>query len=267
MKRTFLTRLADRLILCPTTHAIPGNGQSRRVVPFGEGDLEIWTQRVGNENADVDVFVLKFPGTGGRAERSTDGPACFWPDVCAEMWTVNPPGYGQSTGPASVQKTATVAATVFDRLEKRANGRPLVVVGNSLGGVSALFLAATRNVDALILRNPPPLRQLIVGEHGWWNLTLGARLIARQIPEELSSIRNAQRASSPLVYVMAGQDRMVPVKYQQRIIDAYAGEKSVLIMPDADHATPMTEAEVGRYRESLNWLWSKIETRRAKAEI
>jgi len=162
---------------------------------------------------------------------------------------------------------ATVAATVFDRLEEHANGRPIVVVGNSLGGVSALYLAADRGVDALVLRNPPPLRQLIVGRHGWWNLTLGARLIARQVPEELSSIRNAQRASTPVLYVMSGKDRMVPIKYQQRIIDAYAGEKKVLILPDADHVTPMTEDEVDKYRELLDWLWSKIETKRARAEI
>jgi pimeloyl-ACP methyl ester carboxylesterase len=267
MKETFLSRLADRLILRPSSHAIPVDGKSRHLVPFGEGELEIWTHRIGNEGADIDVFVLKFPGNAGRAERSTDAPACFWSNTCAEMWTVNPPGYGGSTGPASIQKIAAVAATAFDRLQQHARGRPVVVVGNSLGGVAALSLAATRNIDALVLRNPPPLRQLIVGRHGWWNLTLGARLIARQVPEELCSIRNAQLASASLVYVMSGKDHMVPVKYQQRIIDAYTGEKKLLILPNADHATPMIEDEVNAYRELLNWLWSKIETNRERAEI
>ena len=105
---------------------------------------------------------------------------------------------------------------------------------------------------------------MIVGRHGWWNLTVGARLIARQVPEELCCTGNAQLASAPLVYAMSGKDRMVPIKYQQRIIDAYAGEKKLLILPNADHATPMIEDEVNAYRELLNWLWSKIEAKRGK---
>ena len=140
-----------------------------------------------------------------------------------------------------------------------------MVVGNSLGGLSALYLAAVRPVDALVVRNPPPLRELILGRHGWWTLGLGARLIARQVPEELCPVANARRATAPLVFVTSAKDRLVPPRYQQPLFDAYAGEKQRLTLDEADHATPMTEEEIGRYRKLLEWLGRKAQAHRIGA--
>ena len=84
----------------PTTHRVDTLGKVRRTIPYGKGHLEAWTQRVGTKNLDdVDVFVLKFHGTAGRAERSTYHPMDYWSDLRAELWAVNPPGYGGSSDP------------------------------------------------------------------------------------------------------------------------------------------------------------------------
>jgi len=259
MKNTFLSRLADRFILCPTTHGIPVDGKSRRTVPMGDDQIEAWIHRANvHRSDDVDVFVLKFIGAGGRAERSTDQPVSHWADVRAEVWTVNPPGYGGAQGRASLQNLPSVAMAVFDELEPHAAGRRIVVTGSSLGGVSALYVAAARRIDGVIVRNVPPLREVILGRFGWWNLNIGARLIASQVPKELCCIHNARRTSAPGIFVVSKMDRIVPSRCQQLVIDAYAGEKKVLVLPHADHGTSMTEDEIRQYGSLVDWLWERV---------
>ena len=93
-----LKRLADKIILQPTNHFLPARGKTRRMVGVGNDEVEVWVQRTqGGELHDgdrADLFVLKFPGTGGRAERASEHPADCWPSLAAEVWAVNPPGYG-----------------------------------------------------------------------------------------------------------------------------------------------------------------------------
>ena len=255
MRRTFLSWLTDRLILSPTRHPIEATGKTQRLIPLGDGQLEVWTQRVGPEPSPAaDLYVLKFPGTAGRAERSTAHPADAWPGVRVELWTVNPPGYGGSSGTASLRQTAAVADAVLEQVLQQAAGRPVVVAGSSLGCVSALYLAARHALAGLILRNPPPLREVILARFGWWHLNLGVHLLARQIPPELCAIRNAASATAPAIFVTAMRDRVVPPKCQQRIVDAYAGTKRVLRLAQADHHTPLTDEEAEQYRELLDWL-------------
>jgi pimeloyl-ACP methyl ester carboxylesterase len=255
VRDTFLSRLTDRLILCPTRHAIPTEDKRRRVFAWVSDEVEVWTHRAGGDwDREPDLFVLKFPGTGGRAECSTDQPADCWPDCCAELWTVNPPGYGGSTGRASLRKAAPVARLVGEELARVAAGRPLLVTGNSLGCTTALYLAATMPVAGLILRNPPPLREVILGRHSWWNLGLGVRWLVRHLPQELDCDRNARRATVPAVFVASGRDTVVPPRYQRPVYEAYAGPKRLLVLPDADHATPMTAVELAEYHALLAWL-------------
>jgi pimeloyl-ACP methyl ester carboxylesterase len=170
------------------------------------------------------------------------------------LWSVNPPGYGGSSGTASLLHVPACAEAVLAELRAEAGGRPIAVTGSSLGCVSALYLAARHPVAGLILRNPPPLREVILARFKWRTLRLGARLIARQIPAELDAVRNAAAARVPAVFVMARRDRVVPPPCQQQIVDAYQGPHRVLPLADADHHTPLTDAEAEQYRGLLVWL-------------
>lgn len=253
-------KLADRVILCPTTDEIAVEEKTRHLIEFEHGQLEVWKQWVdGHVGDEPDLYVLKFPGTGGRAERAGPHPADLWPDVRAEIWAVNPPGYGGSTGPASIGKIAAMAQTVLDDMASQAAGRPILVTGNSLGCVSALYLAARNpGICGLLLRNPLPLRELIIGHHGWWNLTIGARMIARNVPGELCSLRNAASCHVPAVFISSGKDTVVPEKYQRQVIDCYDGPHRVFARPDADHDCPLTDQELPAYRDELDWLRGEL---------
>lgn len=254
-----LTLLADKFVLRPSRFAIPVEHKTRHVVPTASGDIELWRHRSGPEHRlRPDVVLLKFSGTGGRAERATEHPAEFWSDLVADVWAMNPPGYGGSGGRASLQGLAELSSVVFEHVRRETGGVPIVLTGNSLGGVIALYLAANHPVDGLVLRNSPPLRELIINRFGWWNLWLGAKLIARQIPPQLDAVANAARCTAPAVLISSQRDRIVWPRLQELIIDAYAGEKRVLRLVDADHAASMTDGELALYGRLLYWLRRRI---------
>ena len=259
-----LSRLTDKLVLTPKRFPIPVNGRSRRLIEFEGGSLEVWAHQVQRGQYhraaldDVQIFVLKLVGAGGRAECVSHHPLDSWRDVSGEIWALNPPGFGCSSGHASLRTWASAPLAVFQELARVANGRPIVISANSLGTAAALSIAANHEVAGLILRNPPPLRELIIGKYGWWNLTLGARLIAAQIPQELNSIQLAAQCKIPCVFVSSAKDRVVPVSYQVKVIENYVGPSQTLVLPEAGHGTPMTKQEVKQYSRQLDWLRQHI---------
>lgn len=253
---TFLAqKIADRLILRPTKHPVAAPDKTRRMVPFGRGSIEIWTRNIGaTHRDDVDVFVLKFSGTAGRAERSTYHPMDYWADLRAELWSVNPPGYGGSSGSASVTKLASAATTAYCEMAEIAQGRPIIVMGNSLGTAMALYLAAHFPVAGLVLRNPPPVRQLIIGRHGWWNLWIASWLIAQRVPRQICSISNSAQCHCPAVFLSSRRDETVPPPFQDKIIDAYRGPQRILPLKNAGHASSLNLEEQREYARHLDWL-------------
>lgn len=255
----FLARLTDAMVLRPSRRPLSAGAKQRHLIDHGEGHLEIWTHTVRcHDPSEAALFVLKFGGTSGRAERSTHAPFDQWSGLKGCVWSVNPPGYGGSSGRATLSGLPSMADAAYEAMREVAGDRPIVITGNSLGAVSALYLARIRPVAGLVLRNPPPLRELILGRFGWWNLWLGARLIADQIPEELCSIGNASGSKAPAVIVTSRRDRIVPRKLQRQIFQSYGGPKRLLTLRRGQHHTPMNPSEQAHFGRLLRWLRQEL---------
>ena len=223
--------LPDQLLLFPTTQAIDPHGAIRKTVPFENGELELWTarSRLAQQRGRAEIYVLRFYGNADRAERWVAADAEMWNERAVEIWGMNYPGFGGSTGSARLKRVAPAAMTAFDALRHEAGERPIVIFGASIGTAPALHIAAQQRVAGLILHNPPPLRQLVLS-HGWWNLWLLAGPVAAQIPSELDSIANARAVHVPAIFLLAEEDEIVASRFQHLVVDAYAGEKRVLYL-------------------------------------
>lgn len=255
--------LADRLILSPTRHPVPAPGKSSLRLARGDVDLELWIQSSeAGDGAGPGPFVLKFPGTGSRAEDAETLALRCWDDLDVTVWSVNPPGYGNSGGRASLRNIPTMAMAAVDSIRMAAGERPIIVEGFSLGCVAALYVAARGAVDGLLLRNPPPLREVVRHRTGRWSLGLVPALISRGIPVSIDSIRNAAACSVPALFVTALRDPVVPAVCQRRIVDAYAGACRVLEQPEGEHATPFSALEMARLKRSAAWLLDSVQRRR-----
>ena len=256
---SFPAWLADRLILQPTRHDI--HVLERRPYRFlhGDGELEVWVHRVGlDTHGAPDLYLLEFPGTANRAEHYTDFLEDCWSRRSVEIWAVNPPGYGSSSGTAGLKKLPAMAERALQEIRRVAGDIPVIAAGGSLGSVSALYLAAQHKVEGVMVQNPPALREVILAQSGWWHFKWATRMIARQIPRELDSIANAQRATVPALVVTAQQDRVVLASIQRQIINAYAGPLKVFSMPDADHDTPLMESDLEQLRPMVSWLYEVV---------
>ncbi len=258
---SFFGWLTDRLILQPTRHNIHVPERTASLLQHGDNELEIWVHRIGPVGQKrPDIYLLEFPGTASRAEHNTDFLEGCWGPLSVEIWAVNPPGYGKSTGTASLKKLSAMAECAWQKLRQVAGDIPVIVAGGSLGSVSALYLAACYPVAGLLVQNPPALREVILAQSAWWSFKWATRLIAAQIPPELNSIANAQKATAPAVFVSAQQDRIVPPYLQREIIDAYGGAKKVFAMPEADHDTPLREGDLKQLHALAMWLYSAATT-------
>ena len=248
--------LPDHLILFPTKAPIDAGEAARKMVPFQNDELEVWTAKSyrAKQQAGADIYVLRFYGNADRADRWVAAEAEEWNGRAVEIWGMNYPGFGRSTGPARLSRIGPAAIAAFDELKRHAAGRPIVLYGASLGSAAALHVARQRPVAGLILHNPLPLRQMILRRFGWWNLWLLAGPIALQIPRDLDSISNAKAIQTPTIFLLAEKDEIVPPRYHRLVVDAYAGQKRVVTLRDAYHNTPVEGEGLADLNHALDWL-------------
>jgi hypothetical protein len=254
-----LAPLPDRLVLFPTTNRIDTGAAIRKPIPFEGGELEIWTaaSKLAQQRGQPQTYVLRFYGNADRADRWVAAEAEMWNNRAVEVWGMNYPGFGGSTGPARLARLGPAALAAFDALKRAAGDRPIVVFGASLGTTTALHIAAHRQVAGLILHNPPPLRQIILRQFGWWNLWLLAGPVAQKIPADLDSIANARTVRAPAIFLLAENDEIVAPRFQRLVVDAYAGEKRLIPLAGADHNSPVEGVGLTNFHQALDWLLPK----------
>src|SRR5437667_11577163 len=252
----FLGHLPDHLILFPTRTPINAGGAVRKTIPFQNRQLEVWIaqSRLARAKGNPEVYVLRFYGNADRAERWPAAEADMWSDRAVEIWGMNYPGFGGSTGPARLSRIGPAALATFDELKRHADDRPIVAFGTSIGATAALHVTAQRAVAGLILHNPVPLRQIILLRFGWWNLWLLAGPVALQIPRDLDSIANAKAIRAPAIFLLAEKDEVVPPRYHRLVVNAYAGEKRVIQLPNAYHNDPIEGVALADLNDALGWL-------------
>jgi pimeloyl-ACP methyl ester carboxylesterase len=247
--------MLDHLVLFPSTNRIPAGAATRKVVPFEGGELEVWTSTSRTARAgQPKTYVLRFYGNADRADRWVADEAEMFGDRAVEVWGVNYPGFGGSTGPARLARIGPAALAAFDELRRTAGDRPIVVFGASLGTTAALHVAAHRPVAGLILHNPPALRQMILRQFGWWNLWLLAGPLSRKVPSDLDSVANAKAIKAPAIFLLAENDEVVAPRFQRLVVNAYAGEKRVIQLRGASHNSPVDSEGWRNFHEALNWL-------------
>ncbi len=246
----------DKLLLFPTRHPIKPPEATQNLVQSNVGTLDIWIAPPrARRLRPPDAYILEFTGNATRAEYVAAENARRWFGHSVEVWTVNYPGFGESSGQATLKAIAPAALAAYDQLQSEANGKPILVGGNSIGTTAALYVARNRPCAGMILKNAPPLRSVILKKFGWWNLWLIAGPVALAIPGELDSLDNAPHINAPALFLSARSDTLVQPSYQRSVIDAYAGPKKVLEF-DGDHNTPGPDHANPALIEHMNWLWN-----------
>lgn len=249
---------ADRLVLGEAHQTLDPRGATRRTLKTADGRaIEYYVARSpgARQSGEPVAFVLYFTGKASLVEEWITPVADSWGDRPIEMWGMNYPGSGGSDGPAKLDRVVPNALALYDACHAAAGDRPIFVNGVSFGSTAALAVAARRPVAGVILKNPPALRELILGSYGWWNLWLAAGPIARAIPDDLDALANAAKSTAPALILSAGADWKVPPQYHERVIAAYTGPKDVIRLPNAGHDDPLTPDAAQQFDTDITHLW------------
>ena len=241
-------RLASRLILRPTRNLLDTTHLQRVVVDVRGLQQELFLSTQVEAGIVPAVWILKIPGSSGRAEYATAFPAELLPFPTAVV-TWNPPGYGASQGEANLKLVGELLPEVVEACARKLgwDSIPLLVIGTSLGAALALYLSTQRPVAGLILCNPPSLPELMPRYNRWWNFGCGGSWLARSIPAPLQTITLAQRAN-----VLA--DEVVPAGLQKQFADSYAGPLRRLEIEEANHNLRLTDVPRQDMNSALHWL-------------
>jgi pimeloyl-ACP methyl ester carboxylesterase len=257
-----IAQFTSRFVLFPSRRPIDPEAGELRSLQIGDAQISICIARSDAcEGIDPSAFVLCCSGNASRAERATPAVREFWAEHPVEVWGLNYPGFGESTGPATLAGAAEAGLIAFDELAQQAAGRPIILECHSFGCTVGLHIAARRNIAAIVLYNPPPLREVIFGHYGWWNLWLGAAALLPHIPKNLDSLKNAAKATAPALVVSSEFDEVVPPRFHRRVFNAYAGEKRWLLLEGAGHGSLFHEHRT-EYRTALRWVWAQVARRR-----
>lgn len=260
----FRRRLLDRLVLEPSREPMDFGTQQRELLSFDGQPLETFVQANADNGEPIDLLVLKFPGTAGRAERSTEFPMSMLPQLRVAMWTWNPPGYGGSSGRATMDSITKAAIAFWQQVVQRvaAPNTHVWFCANSLGCATALHVAASIDPGitryGIILRNPPPL--IAVFKHIANRYPLGklAHSIGDTLCEEMDAVSSASKISWPAVILQSELDTLVPPELQQEVIDAYAGPMQLVLMDGLAHGGAPTESHEPQIKSAINWLWEQM---------
>ncbi len=255
--------LLDRMVLRPSRHPIEHPTQRRELLDVGRRKLECFVQQNFQSHQFPELLVLKFPGTAGRAERSTAFPMSLMKARRVEVWTWNPPGYGRSEGRAGLRTIADAALAFWEQVTKRRGGPDVTtwLCGNSLGCVSALHVAATVEPDAassgLILRNPPPLIPVVKRVAKAYPLGNLLDPVIESLCDSMNAMRTSARVNLPAVFLQSELDSLVPPEDQNRLITTYRGPSQVVVMEGLEHGCVATDEHIPLIANSIGWLWER----------
>lgn len=184
--------------------------------------LNGWLVNIGQPGA-----VVYFGGNAERIENMRDEFAKWFPQ--SSVYLVPYRGYGASEGTPSEEALFADALAVFDQVQARQQGAPIVVIGRSLGSGVASYVASQRPVARLALVTPFDSMTSVAQSHYPW---LPIRWLMK---DRYESAGYLAKYTGPTLVIRAGKDEVVPAASTDRLIAAMAKPPQVIEIPDATH--------------------------------
>lgn len=146
---------------------------------------------------------------------------------------INYRGYGASEGAPGEKKLFADALTIFDYFAERPDtgGGNIVAMGRSLGSGVAVHLAHNRPVKGLVLITPYDSMTSLAQEKFRF---LPVSLLLRH---RFDSLSLAPLMRQPMLALSAGDDTIIPPRHAKRLVDAWGGPATFVVIEGADHNT------------------------------
>lgn len=219
----FLLFIFQRQMIYFPTPEVNVPDAAHTVLDTGEVQIKVWTLNPGKEKA-----LIYFGGNAENVAYNIDDFETLFAD--RTVYLVNYRGYGGSSGSPHEEGFYRDALFVYDHFMKEHTA--LSVMGRSIGGAVATYLASKREVEKLILVTPFD-SALSVGKKLYWLFPMD--LILR---ERLDSAARAPKITAETLIIAAGNDRIIPYEHTRNLAQAFSQtEVKFVTLSDRGHNT------------------------------
>jgi hypothetical protein len=174
--------------------------------------------------------ILYFGGNAERIELNRVRFAHWFPNRTTYLLAYR--GFGASDGTPRERALYADALALYDQVRARRPDAPIALIGRSLGGGVASYLASQRPVERLVLITPFDSLAETAQTHYPW---LPARYL---IKDRYDSVRHLANYRGPVLIVQAGQDEVIPTEDTARLVNSLAHcQPTIINVPEARHNT------------------------------
>ena len=221
--------LQERMIFFPRAlehRPAPRSNVEEITIPVAGGiKLRGWLVKGRGAPAPLIIYF------GGNAEEVSwlgefAGNLAGW-----SLLLVNYRGYGESEGKPGERELLADAIAIHDYARQRPDVDPgrIVAMGRSLGSGVAVHLAAEQPLRGVILVSPYD-SLVAVAKHHYPFLPISLMLRHR-----FDSVTRAPQIDTPLLCLVASEDRVIPASHSRTLFEAWRGPKTWHEIPRADH--------------------------------
>jgi uncharacterized protein len=178
--------------------------------------------------------------------------AAWLPAAGFNVLTFDYRGFGRSEGRPSLQGVVQDLRSAIAQARRQSAGKRLVLLGQSLGGATAIRAAAqeqqagAQDIAALIADSPfASYRGIAQDAAGSGPLGWLAPLAAKALPDESQDpLAAIAEVRCPVLFIHGDRDRVIPVAHSLRLHAAANQPKSLLRIDDGQHIDGLLRAAV-----------------------
>jgi pimeloyl-ACP methyl ester carboxylesterase len=157
-------------------------------------------------------------------------------------------GYGRSKGRVEAAQFEDDAVAAFGRLQEQAPGKPVAVLGFSLGtGVAAAAMSRIAASRLVLCAGFPSFRAAacsILVPKRWWRL----------VPPIWKAEESLRDCTRPVLVVHGEKDRMFPVTLGEELHAVCGEHAEFLVIPEQGHNEPFRRPTLAYWGPILEWL-------------
>jgi alpha-beta hydrolase superfamily lysophospholipase len=197
-------------------------------VPFKEINLPVNNEKILNiiqftvPDSLCRGVVLYFHGNRNNVERYAPYAANFTKNYY-EVWMMDYPGFGKSTGPRTEEIMYTDAETVYRLARSRFSKDSIVLYGKSLGSGIASHLASINDCKRLLLETPYYSLDALMAHFAFM---FPAKLMSKY---HFPTHRFLERVEVPVHIFHGTHDRIIPFSQSKRLKEKFPATELITI--------------------------------------
>lgn len=190
-------------------------------VQSGTASVKVWSL-----HTDAAPALLYFGGNGEDVGANLPSFERAFPERA--VYCMNYRGYGGSTGSPSETALVADAQATYDVIRRKHH--KVAVMGRSLGSGVAVALAATRDVEKLVLVTPYDSVVSVASKHYPW------APVKWLIKDDYDSVKRMASVHVPVLAIIAEHDEVVPRSHSEALVAAIPHKhRHAKVIPNTSH--------------------------------